>query len=195
MTASGHNIARHTRLFFSPLGQARRVYYGAVLDAKKVIPARMTFGLSAEMDIVAEPGKMRITLRSNPRARLIHIAVAVVAPILQSGFVLATLWGSLAESETIEIDDQKLVIRRKNFGWTRTSEYDIDKCTDLRANERQNWIFPTALWCKAGEQKITFGQDMSYDQVAQVILELKRNLPHAADQLLMRTDITTLNLS
>ena len=64
-----------------------------------------------------------------------------------------------------------------------------------RANERQNWIFPTALWCKVGERTINFGQDMSYDQVAQVILELKRNLPHAADQLLMRTDITTLNLS
>src|SRR5215472_13492924 len=119
VTASGHNIARHTRLFFSPLGQARRVYYGAVLDAKKVIPARMTFGLSAEMDIVAEPGKMRITLRSNPRARLIHIAVAVVAPILGLiglgahnlnfmlwAFVLVTLWGSLAASETIEIDNQ-----------------------------------------------------------------------------------------
>jgi hypothetical protein len=162
------------------------------------------------MDIVAEPGTMRITLRSNPRARLIHIAVAVVALIVGLiliglgahnlnfvlwGFVLVTLWGSLAASETIEIDDQKLVIRRKNLGWTRTSEYDIDKCTDFRANERQNWIFSTALWCKAGERTIRFGQDMSYDQVAQVILELKRNLPHAADQLLMRTDITTLNLS
>ena len=111
------------------------------------------------------------------------------------GFLIAILWSSLAESETIEIDDQKLVIRRKNLGWTRTSEYDIDKCTDFRANEKQNWIFSTALWCKAGEQRIAFGQDMSYDQVAQVILELKRNLPHAADQLLMRTDITTLNLS
>jgi len=171
----------------------------------------MTFGLSAEMDIVAESGKMRVTLRSNPRARLIHVAVAVIAVIVavilglgaQSGrssvplfgFVLATLWSSLAASETIEIDDQKLVIRRKNLGWTRTSEYEIDKCTDFRANERQNWIFSTALWCKVGERTIRFGQDMSYDQVAQVILELKRNLPHAADQLLMRTDITTLNLS
>jgi hypothetical protein len=63
----------------------------------------------------------------------------------------------LAESETIEIDDQKLVIRRKNLCWTRTSEYDIDKCTDFRANERQNWWFPTALWRKAGEQKLAFG--------------------------------------
>lgn len=175
--------------------QATLVYYGAVLDAKKEIPARMTFGLSAEMDIVAEPGKMRITLRSNPRAHLIHIAVAVVAPILQSGLVLATLWDSLAALETIEIDDQKLVIRRENLGWTRTSEYDIDKCTDFRANERQSWMFSTALRCKAGERVINFGQDMSYDQVAHVISELKRNLPHAADQLLMRTDITTLNLS
>ena len=155
----------------------------------------MTFELSAEMDIVAEPGTMRITLRSNPRACFIHLAVAVVALIAGWGFVAGTLWGSLAESEAIEINNQKLVIRRKNLGWTRTSEYDIDKCTDFRVNERQTWWFPTALWCKAGEQNIAFGQDMSYDQVAQVILELKRHLPHAADQLLMRTDITTLNLS
>ena len=162
------------------------------------------------MDIVAEPGTMRVTLRSNPRARLIHIAVAVAALILgvilivggegtssafAFGFVLVTLWSSVAASETIEIDNQKLVVRRKNLGWTRTSEYDIDKCTDFRANERQNWLFSTALWCKVGERTINFGQDMSYEQVAQVILELKRNLPHAADQLLMRTDITTLNLS
>jgi len=170
----------------------------------------MTFGLSAEMDIVAEPGAMRVTLRSNPRARLIHVAVAVVALIVGViligsggrassvvclGFILSTLWSSLAASETIEIGDQKLVIRRKNLGWTRTSEYDIDKCTDFRANERQNWIFSTALRCKVGEHAINFGQDMSYDQVARVILELKQNLPHAGDQLLMRTDITTLNLS
>jgi len=174
----------------------------------------MTFGLSAEMDIVAASGTIRVTLRSNPRARLIHVAVAVIAVIVgvillglgaQSGrfasfpvfgFVLVTLWSSLAASETIEIDDQKLVIRREKLGWTRTSEYEIDKCTDFRANERQNWILlPTALWCKVGERTINFGQDMSYDQVAQVILELKRNLPHAADQLLMRTDITTLKLS
>ena len=168
----------------------------------------MTFGLSAEMDIVASAETMRVTLRSNPRARLIHVAVAVIAVIVgvilaQSGrssspffgLVVVALWSSLAASETIEIDDQKLVIRRKNLGWTRTSEYEIDKCTDFRANERQNWIFPTALWCKVGERTIRFGQDMSYDQVAQVILALKRNLPHAADQLLMRTDITTLNLS
>jgi uncharacterized membrane protein len=168
----------------------------------------MTFGLSAEIDIVAESGTMRVTLRSNPRARLIHVAVAVIALIVavilaQSGrssapffgFVVVALWSSLAASETIEIDDQKLVIRRKNLGWTRTSEYEIDKCTDFRANERQNWIRPTALWCKVGGRTINFGQDMSYDQVAQVILELKRNVPHAADQLLMRTDITTLNLS
>jgi len=162
------------------------------------------------MDIVAEPGAMRVTLRSNPRARLIHVAVAVVALIVGViligsggrassgvclGFILSTLWSSLAASETIEIGDQKLVIRRKNLGWTRTSEYDIDKCTDFRANERQNWIFSTALRCKVGEHAINFGQDMSYDQVARVILELKQNLPHAGDQLLMRTDITTLNLS
>jgi integral membrane protein DUF2244 len=176
----------------------------------------MTFGLSAEMDIVAASGTMRVTLRSNPRARLIHVAVAVIVAVIvgvfmllgleaQSarfasfpvfGFVLVTLWSSLPASETIEIDDQKLVIRREKLGWTRTSEYEIDKCTDFRANERQNWILlPTALWCKAGERTINFGQDMSSDQVAQVILELKRNLPHAADQLLMRTDITTLKLS
>ena len=103
----------------------------------------MTFGLSAEMDIVAESGMMRVSLRSNPRARLIHITVAVTAVIVgvilaQSGryasfpafaLVLVTLWSSLAASETIEIDDQKLIIRRENFGWTRTSEYEIDKCT------------------------------------------------------------------
>ena len=176
------------------------MYYGAVLDAKKEITDRMTFGLSADMDIVAEPGTMRISLRSSPRACLIHFAVTVVALILACltaawGVLAVTSWDSLAESETIEINNQKLVIRRKNLGWTRTSEYDIDKCTDFRANERQTWWFPTALWCKAGEQRIAFGQDMSYDQVAQVISELKRNLPHAADQLLMRTDITTLNLS
>ena len=176
------------------------MYYGAVLDAKKEIPARMTFGLSADMDIVAEPGTMRISLRSSPRACLIHFAVTVVALILACltaawGVLAVTSWGSLAESETIEINNQKLVIRRKNLGWTRTSEYDIDKCTDFRANERQNWIFSTALRCKVGEHAINFGQDMSYDQVARVILELKQNLPHAGDQLLMRTDITTLNLS
>ena len=155
----------------------------------------MTFGLSAEMDIVAGSGTMRVTLRSNPRARLIHVAVAVIAAVIvgvfillglgaQSGrfasfplfgFVLFTLWSSLPASETIEIDNQKLVIRREKLGWTRTSEYEIDKCTDFRANEKQNWILlPTAMWCKVGERTINFGQDMSYDQVAQVILELKR---------------------
>ena len=105
------------------------MYYGAVLDAKKEITARMTFGLSADMDIVAEPGTMRISLRFSPRACLIHFAVAVVALILACltaawGVLAVTSWGSLAESETIEINNQKLVIRRKNLGWTRTSEYD-----------------------------------------------------------------------
>jgi hypothetical protein len=168
----------------------------------------MTFGLSAEMDIVAAPGTLRVAIRSNPRARLIHVAVAVIVTVIflglrthlgyesiLFGFILVVLWGSLASSETIEIDDEKLVIRRKNLGWTRMSEYEIDKCTDLRPNEKQNWIFSTALWCKVGGHVINFGQDMSYDQVAQLIVELKRNLPHAADQLLMRTDFTTLNLS
>ena len=90
-----------------------------------------------------------------------------------SGSFSSCYGASLASSETIEIDDEKLVIRRKNLGWTRTAEYEISKCTDLRANEKQNWIFSTALWCKVGGRVINFGQDMSYDQVAQLIVELK----------------------
>lgn len=114
----------------------------------------MKFELRAEMDIVAAPGTLRVTLRPNRPAILMHVGVVVVGVALTYltrnvrlppmviflGFVLVA-WFSFAVSETIEIDDQRLVIRTKNLGWTRTSEYGVSKCTDFRANERQSWIF------------------------------------------------------
>lgn len=45
----------------------------------------MTFGLTAEMDIVAASGTLRVAIRSNPRARLIHVAVAVIVTVIFLG--------------------------------------------------------------------------------------------------------------
>lgn len=159
------------------------------------------------MDIVAASGTLRVTLRPNRRALLIQAAGAAILAIMMDvpkwagrGYLailvcvllLALIFSDVVVSETIEIDDQKLVVRRKNLAWTRTSEYEIDACTDFQASLNGEWIRHCALWCKVGGRVISFGRDMSDDQAAQVILELKRNLPRAAHRLLMHTDLTDL---
>ena len=130
----------------------------------------------------------------------------VKTPLLERIFIVIAVIGAIAGwfeqlfgfSEDIEVDAKNLRIRKETFGWERTKEYPIEKCTDLTLQDESG--YPHGLQCRLGRLRtIEFGDYLSQQQALEVLTALEDGLPEVAQKLLPSIDITKhftkLNLS
>jgi uncharacterized membrane protein len=163
----------------------------------------------AEVEMVFASGAFRVSVRPAPHWLLL---LAETAFLTLSAFMTFRSWhgtpwvgwtviGILALStavvwlkvffgsqEEIEFDAQHLRIRRETLGWNRTSEYPIERCSDLEI--LTNSEGPESLQCRFGWRTLQFGSYLSEEQAEKVIAALQDALPHVAQKLLPSLDIT-----
>jgi hypothetical protein len=170
------------------------------------------FKPSAEVEILAGPDALHVTVKSDPQAfsllaqaGLIAIYVALVLSTwatdhlirrvveASTAVVLIIVWlERLSPSpEVIEFKPDSLTIRKERFGWNRESVYSIDQCTDLGVRDPAGK--PHGLQCRVGSRgwrTIEFGDALSAEQATQVLVALQDSLPRVAQKLLPSIDIT-----
>ena len=119
-------------------------------------------------------------------------------------FISGTLSGAaalifqLSGTEIIEISSEKLTLRKEIHGWERKREYSIKECCELQwmqgAEDR-----PQSLQFKNGWRTVTLGENLSENQVIDILTALQQSVPEAAQQLCSYPDgkkhFITLGLS
>lgn len=173
----------------------------------------------ADVEISARSGMLRVTVHPKTHWLLMLVQVAVIAffslylyrgwtgiSLLFRGLLLwavacaVTAWFyQLSGSELIEIDSQKMTIRKNILGWERTSEYPLEDCSELEWREpREDDYY--GLQCKVGWKTVRFGEYVSEARAIEILTVLQRQLPEIADKMLKGPDsskkhFTTLGLS
>ena len=99
--------------------------------------------------------------------------------------LVSTLISSVYEffaEEIIEIDSQRLTIRKGIHGWERVREYQIDECSNLewKAGGEGGGSY---LTCKVGRWPIKFGNRLSEDNATEILSALQRTLPDVAQKI------------
>jgi hypothetical protein len=113
-------------------------------------------------------------------ASMSHLFRVLFVWALVSG--AAALIFQLSGTEIIEIDSEKLTVRKEFHGWERKREYSVKECHELE------WMqcaenTPQRLQCKAGWRTVTFGESLTENQAIQILTALQQSLPSVAQQL------------
>jgi hypothetical protein len=153
------------------------------------------------MEMVSASGVLRITI--TPQLSLwILLEAAVVVAIVAMGWkqwpqfyheqpvvtvlfllgLLSGLWYQIAGSEEIEFNQQTLRIRKNRPLRPKTLEFALRNCSQLGVHEPREGQ-SDRLCCKANGSTVTFGSDLTEAQASQILVELQRVMPEAADQL------------
>ncbi|HEY6386621.1 MAG TPA: hypothetical protein VIX91_13160 [Candidatus Acidoferrum sp.] len=88
----------------------------------------------------------------------------------------------LSGTEIIEIDSNKITLRKEVHGWGRKREYEIKECRELEWMEGSEDA-PQRLQFKFGWRTITFGKSLTENQAIQILTALQQALPNVAQQL------------
>lgn len=153
------------------------------------------------IDILTDSGTLRVTV--NPaRSWLVVVEIGVVlifgavtyrnwdsiSQVLRVLFIgalassTAALVFQLSGTEIIEIDAERLVVRKEVHGWERKREYSVKECRESEWMQSAEDT-PRRLQCKIGWRTVTFGKDLTENQAIQILTALQQNLPDVARQL------------
>jgi hypothetical protein len=153
--------------------------------------------------ITAISGMLRVDIQHGPQpvAALFTLGVDVYfAWFLHGRWVQLSLllkiiwiWGMVSSipllwfllfgnEEVIEIDTNKLTIRKGFHGWERKHEYQIVNCSELEWQKSGKGEHPR-LECKFGRRTISFGDDVSEADAVEILTALQRTLPEVAQKI------------
>jgi hypothetical protein len=152
-------------------------------------------------ELVASSGMVCVTVHPRPHmlAGLVALGADVIfAAVLYRFWSLAplsvrVLWivilvSALPSSvyqffgeEIIEIDSQKLTIRKGIHGWERKREYQINECSNLEWKVGQKG--GSYLTCKVGRWPIKFGNRLSENDSNEILSALQQTLPDVAQKI------------
>lgn len=160
--------------------------------------------LSADpaIEISNSSGVLRVTIypaRSWPIALLEFVVLAAAAAVIfgkwasmpfefRAVFVIGLLSGAaglifqISGTEVIEIDSNKMTLRKEVHGWERKREYEVRLCRELQWMERSEHS-PQRLQFKIGWRTITVGRGLTENQAIQILTALQQALPKLAEQL------------
>ena len=121
-------------------------------------------------------------------AFLVYENWARVSLVLRVVFVLAVLFSAAGLTfrwtgvEFIEIDSDRITLRKDLRGWERKREYKINECRELE------WVegtedSPQGLQCKVSSRNIAFAAGITETQSIQILTALQQTLPSVAQQL------------
>lgn len=118
---------------------------------------------------------------------------------VMAGAVVAWFY-QLSGSEVVEFDAQKVSISKNILGWTRTSEYLLNRCRELEWRDATSDGDSSGLQCKVGWRTVKFAKNISDDEATEILRALQKNLPEVATHLCAmpgsgKKHFTTLNLS
>ena len=153
-----------------------------------------------KVDVLSSSGMLCVTVHSRPHWLVVALgcdvifatviyyswsSTALFGRIIWIVILVSTLISSVYEffgEEIIEIDSQRLTIRRGIHGWERVREYQIDECSDL---EWKGGVEGggSYLTCKAGRWPIKFGKGLSEDNATEILSALQRTLPDVAQTI------------
>ncbi len=111
------------------------------------------------------------------RSLLFRIVIALA--IISGAAGLMFRWSRV---EVIEIDANKITLRKHFRGWERRREYKISDCREMEWMESSE-DSPQRLRCKSGWGTVTFADGISETQAIQILKALQQTLPGVAQQL------------
>jgi hypothetical protein len=158
-----------------------------------------------KIDVVAACGVLSVTIRPRRhwRAALVGLGFDVilavvlyklwpVTPLSIRVFWLALLpfivWNSAYEflgQETVEIDSQKLTIRKGIHGWERKRKYQIGECSNLEWKAGRKG--KPHLTCRVRRWPIAFAKGLSKAEADKIFLALQQILPDVAQKICAAT--------
>jgi hypothetical protein len=156
----------------------------------------------SRVEMLSSAGMLRVTI--TPRSKLyLVLELALLAAFVAMGWkqwpalfreqpiififvaigIISGLWYQVAGSEEIEFSQQRLMIRKDRPLWPKNLEYPLRECSELQIREPGEGE-SDRFSCRVRGSTFTFGADLSEEQATQIMIELQRTLPDAADQLL-----------
>lgn len=113
---------------------------------------------------------------------------AIMSYAFRGIFIFAVASGAmglifqLSGIEIIEVDTNKITLRKDIHGWERKREYEVKECRELE------WMEGTEdksqrLQFKTGWRTVTFGKNLTENQAIQILTALQQSLPNVAQQL------------
>ena len=105
--------------------------------------------------------------------------------VLSTSSAIALWFYLLVGRETFEFSDQKMSIRREVPGWTRTSEYELERSSKLRVRTSGSRGY---LMLKVGWRTINLSRYLSAMQAVRIVEELVAFLPLVAMRLVPEVD-------
>jgi len=110
----------------------------------------------------------------------------------------AALIFQFSGTEIIEINCEKLTVRKEVHGWERKRDYSIKECRELEWM-RGGEDTPPSLQFKNGWRTVRLGENLSENQAIEILTALQQSVPEAALQLCSypdgKTHFITLGLS
>lgn len=160
------------------------------------------FKRRAKIEIAASSGILRITVP--PRESWFLILVVIAADVVFAVMAYKSwsemslsvhiifVWGiisgtlalvfQLSVTQIIEFDALRLTVCKDIHGWERRQEYQISNCSELEwvpASEGRS----AGLQCKIDRRKVIVGEDLSDDEVVEILTALQQKLPGVAQKL------------
>jgi len=154
-----------------------------------------------KVDVMASSGRLCVTVHPRPhwQAGLVALGGDVIFAAVLYHFwylsplslrviwivmLVSTLFSSVYQflgEEIIEIDSQKLSIRKGIHGWERKREYQINECSNLEwdAGRKRG----SYLTCKVGRWPIKFGNGLSENDANEILSALQQTLPDVAQRI------------
>jgi hypothetical protein len=154
-----------------------------------------------KIDVTATSGRISVTVHPRPHwlagfvtlgGDLIFAVVLYrfwsIAPVSIRAIWIIILGSTLFSSvyqflgeEIIEIDSQKLTIRKGIHGWERTREYQINECSNFEWNPGRKG--GSYLTCNVGRWPIKFGNRLSENDAGEIMSALQEALPDVAQKI------------
>jgi hypothetical protein len=155
-----------------------------------------------EIQIATSSGTLAVTVRPRPNwlmALLIFGAELWLAWVAYKQWPMSPpflraiwLWALVSSvpaivyqfvgEEIIEIDAQKLTIRKGIHGWERKREFRIEECRELEWEEGGKGKH-LGLQCKVGWRTVKFGDNLSEKDAIEIMTALQQTLPDVAQKI------------
>jgi hypothetical protein len=153
-----------------------------------------------KVDVLTSSGMLCVTVHPRPHWLVVALGFDVIfaavlyyswsstplfGRIIWMVILVSTLISSVYEfsgEEIIEIDSQRLTIRKGIHGWERVREYQIDECSNLEWDAGGEGC-GSYLTCKVGRWPIRFGKGLSGDNATEILSALQRTLPDVAQKI------------
>jgi hypothetical protein len=155
-----------------------------------------------KVDVTVSSGMLCVTVHPRPHRRaglvalggdvicaavlyhfwtLLPLSIRVIWTVILVSGLLSSVYQFFG-GEIIEIDSQKLTIRKGIHGWwKRKREYQINQCSNLEWNAGLKG--GSYLTCKVGRRPIVFGKGLSENHANEILSALQRTLPDAAQRI------------